>query len=442
MVNLELPYVQYFASEMNKVQSHINQANKIAYETLEELENRRKQILQYDPNYNNSEENLEYDLSDLELEMEYIQNKHDKALSELEMEKQALKKRLSHIEKLDLLINALTHKIFNIEYHYQQQVKELSSQRENVLNSTEISRDEREALMDEVDKKIKDLEDAHAEELTSLEGQRSSLQKQCAMKTQQMDVIMDSLRVQHRGVLQELEESKMTASPSQLKEVDRRIDQLNKMFEKDVEILNELQLAELLESRGLCFTQSNKFLTSSGSHLTRSEATRLGLLEGINLSLLDQEEYVTDIQPTTSELTVSESEKMDTEDVVYLKTIFGKPLTLALAEITAQQPRDPIHYLGHWLFKYRYNQEVSVTRKDELQELIQERERLESEKLRTIYENEAHEAVLNLIIRAEEGAILRELERIARDAMVSSEDELAAEAKDVLGVYNGPTTGE
>uniref|UniRef100_A0A1Y1K2D0 Uncharacterized protein n=1 Tax=Photinus pyralis TaxID=7054 RepID=A0A1Y1K2D0_PHOPY len=111
--------------------------------------------------------------------MEYIQNKHDKALSELEMEKQALKKRLSHIEKLDLLINALTHKIFNIEYHYQQQVKELSSQRENVLNSTEISRDEREALMDEVDKKIKDLEDAHAEELTSLEGQRSVDSEKC-----------------------------------------------------------------------------------------------------------------------------------------------------------------------------------------------------------------------------------------------------------------------
>lgn len=71
---------------------------------------------------------------------------------------------------------------------------------------------------------------------------------------------------------------------------------------------------------------------------------------------------------------------MSSEDVHYLKDIMGKPLTLALAEIVAKQPRDPIHYLGHWLFKYRYNQEIDQIEKEKIDELTEEREKIAKEK--------------------------------------------------------------
>lgn len=64
----------------------------------------------------------------------------------------------------------------------------------------------------------------------------------------------------------------------------------------------------------------------------------------------------------------------------YLKEQLGIPLTLALAEITAVQPRDPIQYLGHWLFKYRYNQEVGDVKRIELQQLIDERQGIAAKK--------------------------------------------------------------
>ncbi|CAG9838486.1 unnamed protein product [Diabrotica balteata] len=67
---------------------------------------------------------------------------------------------------------------------------------------------------------------------------------------------------------------------------------------------------------------------------------------------------------------------MSSQDVSYLKEHLGTPLTLALAEITAIQPRDPIHYLGHWLFKYRYNEEVATIKHIEISQLTEERERL------------------------------------------------------------------
>lgn len=71
---------------------------------------------------------------------------------------------------------------------------------------------------------------------------------------------------------------------------------------------------------------------------------------------------------------------MSSEEVHYLKQTVGKALTLALAEITAKQPRDPIHYLGHYLFKYRYNQEIEEVEKKEVGELTRERKRVAHEK--------------------------------------------------------------
>lgn len=64
---------------------------------------------------------------------------------------------------------------------------------------------------------------------------------------------------------------------------------------------------------------------------------------------------------------------MSSDDVNYLKECLGKPLTLALAEITTLQPRDPIHYLGHWLFKYRYNQQIEDVNLREFESLQQQR---------------------------------------------------------------------
>lgn len=67
-------------------------------------------------------------------------------------------------------------------------------------------------------------------------------------------------------------------------------------------------------------------------------------------------------------------------DVEYLKRVFGKVLSLGLAEITQVQPFDPIHYLAHWLFKYRYNQEIEEVKQRELDALLIERERIDRER--------------------------------------------------------------
>lgn len=70
---------------------------------------------------------------------------------------------------------------------------------------------------------------------------------------------------------------------------------------------------------------------------------------------------------------------MSSVDVSYLKREFGKALSLGLAEVVQIQPFDPIHYLAHWLFKYRFNQEIEIVKQRELEELLAERNRIEAE---------------------------------------------------------------
>lgn len=71
-----------------------------------------------------------------------------------------------------------------------------------------------------------------------------------------------------------------------------------------------------------------------------------------------------------------------------MKTVFGKALTLGLAEITAVQPTDPIHYLAHWLFKYRFNQEIEVVKQREYDLLMAERKRIEEERTVSILQQQ------------------------------------------------------
>jgi len=46
------------------------------------------------------------------------------------------------------------------------------------------------------------------------------------------------------------------------------------------------------------------------------------------------------------------------QEVEYLKRSLGPILVAALAEICIRRPADPIEYLGHWLLRWRYNEEL------------------------------------------------------------------------------------
>ncbi|GJQ80756.1 hypothetical protein Trydic_g9348 [Trypoxylus dichotomus] len=206
--------------------------------------------------------------------------------------------------------------------------------------------------------------------------------------------------------------------------------------------------AKKLREQGLDVTKSGTVRTKSGRFLTVEEARKLGLIDAATADALEASK-----KSSLSASSASLSQQMSTEDVNYLKVTVGRPLTLALAEICMKQPRDPIHYLGHWLFKYRYNQEIDEVKKREIEQLISERERIRLENWHREVEDAARSAVLEMVFKAHDEAMQNELKVAEKGLMLGEEggreeggeeenDELAEEAKDVLGEYTGPPAGQ
>ncbi|KAF2882977.1 hypothetical protein ILUMI_23205 [Ignelater luminosus] len=492
------PHTRRLTLEIEKVEENISEIRLLTQEAIDALEEKKRKLRkQTDPNAAYSKETEDIDrqilditghqdyilkelrkqhaefterklsierldraLAEMDREISKVQAQHDQILAELEQKKKALRQRLLSLEKLDLLINVLTYKIFEAQHDYRSDMEALHKQKEELLKRTDLTKSQMALALAELDLKIADRTNMHEAAMMSLEGQRTELRKESALKSEHMDTTMEALKMQHDMMLTELEAQKLGATQSEIEEIDRRIAELRRMYDKDVENLKQLQeqgwrdldseerLSAILESRGLRVTPSGNFLTASGRLLTRSEASCLGLLEGIEPSSWnsilqghrDLGKTGSEASLTQASSTISTETRMSSEDIHYLKTALGKPLTLALAEITAKQPKDPIHYLGHWLFKYRYNQEVDVFKKQEIQELMNERDRLEKEKINVLLQDEAHKVIMDMVIKAEEEVIRNELERIAREAaMLQAEDE--GLHRDVLGAFSGPAVG-
>ncbi|KAF2882976.1 hypothetical protein ILUMI_23204 [Ignelater luminosus] len=353
---------------------------------------------------------------------------------EVEQTKPSFNKRSTITEQLDILVGNLTYKVLEAQKNYKMNKKSLLDERKELFHKSDLSNSQLAFALAELDQKIADNDNMHDEEILVLKGQRMELLKDLALKTQNLDATICALQLQNDEMLSDLKEQKLHAAPAELEEINRRIEELKRIFFNDMKTLKELQavmpkgsnfedysVPEILESRGLRLTPSGYFLTETGRLLTYSEASCMGLLEGIDhISWESVLRTYQDIKKSSSDMslttpTTMSASKISCKDAEYLSTTLVKPLTLALTEITTIQPRDPIHYLSHRLFKYRYNQEINITRQQEALQLINERKQLEQEKWSAMIEEKTRKIVLDMIIKAEEEAIRNELERIARE---------------------------
>ncbi|XP_049826486.1 uncharacterized protein LOC109605285 isoform X2 [Aethina tumida] len=392
-------------------------------------------------------------------EITLLQDKFSTTQQQLSDRKEFIQSRLEVVERTELIHNILNYRIYEKKYEYRKLSDDLHIQKQKFTFSCakDIPEVEVAHTLAEIDKRLKKEHESMDVELQNLKQLKIEVQSHYEALIDTLDEDLEKMIILYNNLINIIEEEKKDASPADkdiieinaypfVDEFKSCISQFRKMKLNGWKATHysEEKLAALIEKKGLRVTKEGLLITESGRLITYQEAKQQNLLEGVEI---DPDRFPMFFEETrggktgsttvSSRASSSDTEKIDSEDVAYLKENLGKPLTLALAEITAVQPRDPIHYLGHWLFKFRYNQTMTEINDMELEALTNERDRLAKERWKKFLEEEARAAVMDLIMRAEQHAMKREMERM-EELAAKEEEEFEEERRDVLGEYKGP----
>ncbi|XP_057657792.1 uncharacterized protein LOC130894814 isoform X2 [Diorhabda carinulata] len=376
-----------------------------------------------------------------------IQNKCDLICNDLRKLRTNMDERLVLMNKNDFIMNILNYKLYEIQYDFSKTIKRLKEKKKE-LENTEVNRTNESKIaltFIENEKEINECELTHEEQHKSVRQQMLEAQEGYEKSANILDDCLEVMNKTFSNLITLIEAHKRCSSDSTIEETIE-LDQLKEMLDECRKLQStgwrtQVQdLTDFTANQGLRFNEEGLLVTESGREISYDEAVEIKLLD--NLKLIDlvfpkriQKVKVDELSLQLSQVSSESIEsKMSSEDVNYLKDHLGTPLTLALAEITAVQPRDPIHYLGHWLFKYRYNEEIEEIKKIEINQLTEERERIAKERWHKFIEEEARAAVLEMIVRAEETAIRNELLRIERENQQAEEHEeqLDIENRDLM----------
>uniref|UniRef100_A0AAR5PAR7 Dynein regulatory complex protein 1/2 N-terminal domain-containing protein n=1 Tax=Dendroctonus ponderosae TaxID=77166 RepID=A0AAR5PAR7_DENPD len=397
----------------------------------------------------------------LDRDISRIQNLHDIVVQDLQDLRKSLESHGAIVEKTELIMSVLSYKLYEIQFAFRNEFDKLKAKKESLTAVLQSGKEEPTIALRlvETDDEIAKLEDTQQKNSESIKAQKLEAQKAYEKAVLVMDENFEKMSNGLSKLLVLIEAEKSTLSESQAQLVDAKFaDQVNQI-RGEIEKFTALQttgwkvlypeekLSELLQERGLKILHNGQLITGDGQAITFKQAQQSKLLEDISPEGLNELKANmtadTDESTDTTTSSVSIGSKISSEDVSYLKTCLGKPLALAIAEITTLQPRDPIHYLAHWLFKYRYNQQMEDINSIEIDILTEKRNKLAKERWHKFIEGEAKAAVIDMVLRAEDIAQMNELNRIQRETEAMEEMEnFEEEARDTLGPYTGPTAGQ
>ncbi|XP_018333555.1 uncharacterized protein LOC108742744 [Agrilus planipennis] len=207
-------------------------------------------------------------------------------------------------------------------------------------------------------------------------------------------------------------------------EMERKMCWLNKILNMDkTEVLLGRNIDDF-DYYEICGEKKSTIPTKEDELKPESERSTISLKSKETIEIEEYEEICEEIsEQISSEEEISDIPKT-TEEVYYLKEIFGKPLTMALTEIMIRQPRDPVQYLAHWLMKYRYNRFCSgIVDENQVDLIMLEREADMRAKLLRLLEDEARTAIYAAIEKAEEIGSENVRQRLAQQLEMERTDE-------------------
>ncbi|XP_060517300.1 uncharacterized protein LOC132696475 isoform X2 [Cylas formicarius] len=331
-------------------------------------------------------------------DLDGIRNLYEKLTRHLKELKKNLDKYLTIVEKTELISNILSYKTYEVRHNFRMKLDELRDRRECLKEMFTKGEDESTVALQlvEINDEIDKLEGRQLHELEYFNQQKIDAQKEYEQAVHILDADFKKMVIVFNRLLRlvktetyvsdDQDETKYDKSLLEIEKIRLHVERYGQLQVVGwKELYPEEKVSEMLEKKGLKVSLSGLLMTDSGRQLSFKEAKALKFFEGFSPETIKELQLILGDSGKDEEIRSwksgdSTASKICSEDANYLKRHLGRALTLGLAEITALQPRDPIHYLGHWLFKYRYNQQMEDVNKKEFEILNEQRMKMGKER--------------------------------------------------------------
>ncbi|CAG9761680.1 unnamed protein product [Ceutorhynchus assimilis] len=352
-----------------------------------------------------------------------LQNPLEALIQELYHLKKSLDIQVGIVEKTELIKNILKYKLYEIRFEYRKEIERLQKRRESLVSKLPKAGSIVLTLkIKDTDDNIANLEETHLKNVDFMREQKVQAEKAYGQAVLAMDHNLAKLIKGYNIFSSLIEAEKSSLSHHEAQLLASKFSDEFAVFKAAIERFTELQttgwkivyqeekIVDMLQERGLKVLLTGELVTDDGHQITFRQARDSKLFDNIGPIFLKvirnhlNEEPGSDEDSSSSRSTLSRQSssaeripRVFSTDITFLRDRLGKPLTLALHEVVTIQPSEPIHYLSHWLFKYRYNSQIENPNSEQYEYLNNKRNQLIEEKSKKRTTDEVMATILEMV---------------------------------------------
>lgn len=182
---------------------------------------------------------LQDTIKGLETEVSRLLQESTQAQEELKRRRQKLNDGLVELLRLQKLIEQINKEISEKTFEFESKLDEMGKKRLDILNDPNLSEEEKEKLLADLDKEMNDLKKGHASALSLLQNEKEKLKDEARMEAQIIQTALRDLEQEQFTVIEELEKAKIGASPSEVLRIEAKILEKRQQYEKNLEVLDK-----------------------------------------------------------------------------------------------------------------------------------------------------------------------------------------------------------
>lgn len=208
-------------------------------------------------------EKLERTISDLNRQLSVLHVRKEEAEGKLYATKSEFDRMIAELNKLTELNKHLNRNASEVAAEFKAKISDLEIQRLAILNDPNLTEEERQKLLTELDNKIQDLKKEYTQALHDIEGKREKLTSESNISTQNLETMREAILTNYANLLADLEARKLGATPSELKLIEGEIAQLKEKFQQELNMINRLK------------TRVEYFVDENGRYYIRSDGVKV-----------------------------------------------------------------------------------------------------------------------------------------------------------------------